>query len=117
MSNENIVMLSDTDFEKQVLNSEEPVLVDFYADWCGPCKMIAPFLEDLASEYKGKVKIAKLNVDANADSAMKYGVRSIPTLAFVHKGEVVETVVGAVPRSQLVEVTERVLASATTAQA
>jgi|APSaa5957512622_1039677.scaffolds.fasta_scaffold291086_1 thioredoxin 1 len=97
MSNENIVMLSDTDFEKQVLNSEEPVLVDFYADWCGPCKMIAPFLEDLASEYKGKVKIAKLNVDANADSAMKYGVRSIPTLIMFKNGQQDSMIVGADP--------------------
>ena len=97
MSNENIVMLSDTDFEKQVLNSEEPVLVDFSADWCGPCKMIAPFLEDLASEYKGKVKIAKLNVDANADSAMKYGVRSIPTLIMFKNGQQDSMIVGADP--------------------
>ena len=97
MSNENIVMLSDTDFDNQVLKSDEPVLVDFYANWCGPCKMIAPFLEELATEYKGKVKIAKLNVDENGDSAMKYGVRSIPTLILFKNGQQESMIVGADP--------------------
>jgi thioredoxin 1 len=97
MSSENIVMVSDSDFDNQVLKSDEPVLVDFYANWCGPCKMIAPYLEELATEYKGKVKIAKLNVDENSDSAMKYGVRSIPTLILFKNGQQESMIVGADP--------------------
>ena len=97
MSVDNIIMLSDSDFDSAVLQSSEPVLVDFYANWCGPCKMIAPFLEELATEYQGKVKIAKLNVDENAQSAMKYGVRSIPTLILFKDGQQDSVIVGADP--------------------
>jgi thioredoxin 1 len=97
MSSENIIMLSDSDFDSAVLRSSEPVLVDFYANWCGPCKMIAPFLEELAAEYQGKVKIAKLDVDENAQSAMKYGVRSIPTLILFKDGQQDSVIVGADP--------------------
>jgi len=97
MSGENLVMVSDADFEEQVINSEQPVLVDFYADWCGPCKMIAPFLMELADEFKGKVKIAKLNVDQNAQAATRFGVRSIPTLILFENGEQKEMMVGADP--------------------
>ncbi len=97
MKSENIVMLSDNDFDEKVLNSDQPVLVDFYANWCGPCKMIAPFLNELADEFKGKVKIAKLDVDQNNMSASKYGVRGIPTLILFKNGEQKEVIVGADP--------------------
>lgn len=97
MTDKNIVHLSDEDFEEQVLKSDQPVLVDFFANWCGPCKMIAPFLTDLADEFEGKVKIAKLDVDQNNESATKFGVRSIPTLILFENGEQKETIVGADP--------------------
>jgi len=97
MANENIVMLNDGDFDDKVLNSDKPVLVDFFANWCGPCKMIAPYLDDLAEEFKGKVNIAKLDVDQNGQSAMKYGVRGIPTMILFENGEQKEVIVGADP--------------------
>jgi thioredoxin 1 len=97
MSDKNLVMVSDADFDDQVLKSDQPVLVDFYADWCGPCKTIAPFLTELASELSGKVKIAKLNVDQNVQAASRFGVRSIPTLILFENGHQKEMTVGADP--------------------
>jgi len=97
MSDKNLVIVSDADFEDKVLKSEQPVLVDFYADWCGPCKTIAPFLTELADEFQGKVKIAKLNVDQNTQSASRFGVRSIPTLILFENGTQKEMIVGADP--------------------
>lgn len=97
MSDKNLVMVSDSDFEDKVINSDQPVLVDFYADWCGPCKMIAPFLTELADEFQGRVKIAKLNVDQNVQAASRYGVRSIPTLILFKNGQQTEMTVGADP--------------------
>lgn len=97
MASENIVMLSDGDFETKVLKSSKPVLVDFYANWCGPCKMIAPYLDDLASEFKDKVTIAKIDVDQNGIAPSKYGVRGIPTLILFENGEQKEVIVGADP--------------------
>ncbi|MBU2648051.1 thioredoxin [bacterium] len=97
MASENLVIVSDSDFEEKVLKSDQPVLVDFYADWCGPCKMIAPFLSELADEFQGKVKIAKLNVDQNVQAASRFGVRSIPTLILFEKGQQKEMTVGADP--------------------
>ena len=97
MASENIVMLTDGDFDEKVLNSDKPVLVDFYANWCGPCKMIAPYLDDLAEEFKGKVTVAKLDVDQNGQSAMKFGVRGIPTMILFENGEQKDVIVGADP--------------------
>lgn len=97
MASENIVILSDADFEEKVLKNDLPVLVDFWADWCGPCKSIAPFLDQLADEFKGKVVIAKLNVDEHTQYAAQFGVRSIPTLILFKGGDQAEMVVGADP--------------------
>jgi len=96
-----IIHISDDTFEKEVLKAEGPVLVDYWAEWCGPCKMIAPVLEEIASEYSGKIKIAKLNVDENPATPPKYGIRGIPTLMLFKNGNVEATKVGAVSKSQL----------------
>jgi thioredoxin 1 len=98
---EQIVHLSDDTFETEVLKSSQPVLVDYWAEWCGPCKMIAPALDQIASEYAGKVKVAKLNIDDNPNTPPRYGIRGIPTLMLFKDGEVEATKVGAVSKSQL----------------
>ena len=98
---ENILALSDTSFEQDVLQSDLPVLVDYWAEWCGPCKMIAPLLEEIAGEYAGRVKVAKLNIDENGQTPPKYGIRGIPTLMLFKNGEVEATKVGALSKSQL----------------
>lgn len=96
-----IVYLSDNTFEEEVLKSDQPVLVDYWAEWCGPCKMIAPILDEIAGEYNGKLKIAKLNIDDNPETPPKYGIRGIPTLMLFKGGNVEATKVGAVSKSQL----------------
>ena len=101
MASENIKELTDANFEAEVLKSEVPTLVDFWAVWCGPCKQIAPMVDALADEYKGRVKVAKLDVDHNQIMAQQYGVRSIPTLLIFKGGKVVGQMVGAMPRSKL----------------
>lgn len=98
---EHIVYVSDASFEDEVLKAEGPVLVDFWAEWCGPCKMIAPILDDIATEYLHKIKVAKLNIDENPATPPKYGIRGIPTLMLFKNGAVEATKVGAVSKSQL----------------
>jgi thioredoxin 1 len=98
-----LVEITDDNFESEVLKSDKPVLIDFWAVWCGPCKMIAPIVEELANEYDGKVKIGKLDVDSNQQTSIKYGVRSIPTLLVFKDGKLKDTIIGAVPKKHIVE--------------
>ena len=97
------VELSETNFEQEVLKASTPVLVDFWAVWCGPCKMIAPIVDELAIEYEGKLKIGKVDVDNHQQIAMQYGIRSIPTLLVFKGGKVVEQIIGAAPKKSLIE--------------
>ncbi|GBR51326.1 thioredoxin TrxA [Gluconobacter sphaericus] len=97
----NTVAVSDSSFDADVLKSEGPVLVDFWAEWCGPCKMIAPALEEIGAEYQGRLKVAKVNIDSNPEAPTKYGVRSIPTLIVFKDGKPVAQQMGALPKSQL----------------
>ena len=97
------VTITDDNFETEVVNSELPVLIDFWAAWCGPCRMIAPIVEELAVEYDGKVKVGKLDVDQNQQTAIKFGVRSIPTVLLLKNGEVKDTIIGAVPKSVFID--------------
>jgi thioredoxin 1 len=94
MSEINVVKLTESNFKEEVVNSTSPVLVDFWAEWCGPCKMLAPILDELASEYDGKVKVGKLNIDESPGVANEYGIRAIPTLLIFKDGQVAEQVVG-----------------------
>jgi len=103
------IELTDANFEQEVLKSDVPVLVDFWAPWCGPCRIIAPFIEELAEEYEGKAKVGKLNVDENPQVANALGIRSIPTLVFFKGGEPVDGVIGAVPKKILKDKFEKLL--------
>ncbi|MDH4456557.1 MAG: thioredoxin 1 [Pseudomonadota bacterium] len=96
-----IIHTSDDSFEQEVLQSQLPVLVDYWAEWCGPCKMIAPILDEVAKEYEGRIKVAKLNIDENQNTPPKYGIRGIPTLMLFKNGNVEATKVGALSKSQL----------------
>ena len=99
--------VTDSTFEKEVLNAKEPVLVDFWAAWCGPCRTIAPVIEVLASEYEGRLKVRKLNVDDNPETTGRFGVRSIPTLALFKDGEIRETVIGTQPKAKIEQLIEQ----------
>jgi thioredoxin len=97
------VTLTDDNFEQEVLKSDKPVLIDFWATWCGPCRAIAPIVEELVTEYEGKAKIGKLDVDNNQQTSIKYGVRSIPTILIFRDGKIKETIIGAVPKIHIVQ--------------
>ncbi len=101
--------VTDSSFDQEVLHSDVPVLVDFWAPWCGPCRMVAPVVEEIANQFEGKIKVVKVNTDENPQVASKYGIRSIPTLMIFKDGEKVDMVVGAVPKSTLVTTLEKYL--------
>ena len=103
------ITITDDNFEVEVEKSDKPVLIDFWAAWCGPCRMIAPIVEELAGEYEGKAKIGKLDVDDNQQTAIRFGVRSIPTLLIFKDGQLKDTIIGAVPKGQIVQKLEAAL--------
>jgi thioredoxin 1 len=100
---QNVIEGTDNNFETEVLKSETPVLVDFWAPWCGPCRMVAPVVEEIANDLAGKLKVVKVNTDENYNVSMQYGIRSIPTLGIFKNGQLVDAVIGAVPKKHLVE--------------
>lgn len=104
-----ILNLQDSQFKAEVLDAQTPVLVDFWATWCAPCRAIAPVLEELATQYKGKIRIAKMDVDENQETPQQFGIRSIPTLLLFKGGRVVEQIVGAVPKGKLEEAFKKVI--------
>ena len=101
MASENILELTDSNFDAEINKGDTPILVDFWAPWCGPCRMVAPIVDEIASEFEGKIKVFKLNTDENPNVASQYGIRSIPTLMIFKGGQKVDTVVGAVPKTTL----------------
>ncbi len=104
-----ILEVSDDNFESEIVNSEIPSMVDFWAEWCGPCKKVGPVVEELAAEYEGKIKIAKMDVDSNRQTPAKFGIRNIPTLILFKGGEVVNTIVGAQPKTSIEEELKKLL--------
>ena len=115
--NPSIAHVSDEQFEEQVLKSSEPVLVDFWAEWCGPCKMIAPILDDVATSYAGKLRVAKVNIDHNQKTPRNYNVRGIPTLMIFKDGKVQATQIGAVGKKQLTQLIDAALTAPAAAKA
>ncbi|MDY6881344.1 MAG: thioredoxin [Desulfatiglans sp.] len=104
-----VLKVTDDTFEEEITKSDIPAMVDFWAEWCGPCKMVSPIVEELAKEYKGKIKIASMDVDGNRETPGKFGIRNIPTLMFFKGGDVVKTIVGAQPKSSLDEELKKLL--------
>ena len=109
LMSENVHKFTDQNFDSDVSQSNIPVLIDFWASWCGPCKAIAPVIDEIAGEYNGKVKVGKVDVDQNQDTAMKYGVRSIPTLLIMKDGKVVNQIVGAVPKGNITTMLDEII--------
>ena len=109
LMSENVHKFTDQNFDSDVSQSNIPVLIDFWATWCGPCKAIAPVIDEIAGEYNGKVKVGKVDVDQNKDTAMKYGVRSIPTLLIMKDGKVVNQIVGAVPKGNITTMLDEII--------
>lgn len=109
MASDSILELSDASFEDEVINSDVPVLVDFWAPWCGPCRAVAPIVEEISEAYDGKVKVGKVNVDENPSTTMKFGIRSIPTLLVFKGGEAVEQIIGAVPKGEIEKAVDKAL--------
>ena len=107
MSNPNVAQVSDASFDGDILKSQVPVLVDFWAPWCGPCRSVAPIVEDLATQYAGKIQVAKVNVDESTEIAMRYQITSIPTFILFKNGEVADRALGALPRSEFVKLIDR----------
>ncbi len=106
---DNVLVITDTSFDAEVLKSEKPVLVDFWAPWCGPCKAVGPIIDELAADFGDKIKFAKCNVDENPLTPGKYGIRSIPTIIFFKNGSIAEQVIGAVPKTKLEETIKKVV--------
>jgi thioredoxin 1 len=104
-----LLHVTDSTFDEEIINSDTPAMVDFWAEWCGPCKMVAPVLEELAKDYAGKVKIAKMNVDENRQTPARFGIRNIPTLILFKGGEVAQTIIGAHPKSHINEQIKKLL--------
>ena len=103
------IAITDSSFDNDVIKSKLPVLVDFWAEWCGPCKMVSPIVEELSNEYNGKVKVAKLDVDSNPQTATNYGIRGIPTLLMFKDGSAVDQIVGAVPKTHIAERLDKII--------
>lgn len=103
------IEFTDSNFEDEVLKSDKPCLVDFWAEWCGPCRMVGPIVEEIAKDYAEKLKVGKLNVDQNSQTAVKYGIMSIPSLLIFDQGKVVEQIVGAAPKKQFIEKIEKIV--------
>ncbi|MCL2646922.1 MAG: thioredoxin [Phycisphaerales bacterium] len=109
MASQNVVQVTDSTFDMEVLKSKQPVLVDFWADWCGPCKMLAPTIDEIAQEYKGRAKVAKVDTDNNRNSAMKFSISALPTVLLFHKGQVVKKWVGLQPKKGFKEALDALL--------